>query len=78
MGGGMLISSFPLPPTGGQAPEKRHFGLTFRQRATGPQPPGQAILCGQYPSSDQKQQEAKVKVTDPTWSQNWLFSATGE
>lgn len=33
----MLISSFPLPPTGGQAPEKRHFGLTFSQRATGPQ-----------------------------------------
>lgn len=22
--------------------------------------------------SEQKQQEAKVKVTDPTWRQNWL------
>ena len=32
----------------------------------------------QYPFSEQKQREAKVKVkeTDPTWSQIWLFPVT--
>ena len=32
----------------------------------------------QYPISEQKQWEAKIKVkeTDPTWSQNWLSSVT--
>ena len=33
-------------------------------------------MYGQNPFSEQKQQEAKVKVTDPTWSQNGLFLAT--
>ena len=32
----------------------------------------------QYPFNEQKQREAKVKVkeTDPTWSQDWLFPVT--
>ena len=32
VGGEWLISSLLQPPTGGQGPEQRHFGLTFRQR----------------------------------------------
>ena len=37
-----------------------------------------AIMYRQYPFSEQKQWEAKVKVkeTDPTCSQIWLFPVT--
>ena len=35
-------------------------------------------MYGWFPFREQKQWEAKVKVkeTDPTWSQNWLFPIT--
>ena len=70
----MLISSFLQPSTGGQGQDvQRHFGLTFRQWGQGSR--RQAIIYQQYPFSEQKQQEAKVKVkeTDPRWTQDWLF-----
>ena len=47
--------------------------LWFNIQAEGQGSPSQAIMYKQYAFSEQKQQEAKVKVTDPTWSQNWLF-----
>ena len=37
VGGELLISSLLQPPTGGQGPEQRRFGLTFRQRGSVPQ-----------------------------------------
>ena len=35
-GRNVLISSFLQPPTGGQGPEQKPFGLTFRQRSSVP------------------------------------------
>ena len=64
----MFISSSLQPSTGGTRsgcfPEQRlNFGLTFRRGSL-----RQAIMYRQYPFSEQKQREAKVKVkeTDPT------------
>ena len=44
--------------------------LLFNIQAEGHGSPRQAIMCREYPFSEQKQQEAKVKIkeTDPTWS----------
>ena len=52
--------------------------LWFNVQAEGQGSPRQAIRYRQYPFSEQKQQEAKIKVkgTGPTWSQNWLFPVT--
>ena len=71
----MFISSFLQPSAGGQGPEQRHFGLTFRQR--GRVPRGRPFYR-QYPCSEQKQWEAKVKVkeTGPTCNPIWLFPVT--
>ena len=64
-------------------PEQRHFGVTFRQKGRVPWGKPSCIdsillVYRQYPFSEQKQREAKVKVkeTDPTCSQIWLFPVT--
>ena len=58
----MLISSFQQPSTGEQDPKQRHFRLAFRQRGQGSL--RQAVMHGQYPFSEQKQWEAKVKIKE--------------
>ena len=52
--------------------------LWFNIQAERQGSPRQAIMYRQYPFSEQKQQKAKVKVkeTDLTYSQIWLFSVT--
>ena len=52
--------------------------LWFNIQAEGQGSPRQVIMYRQYPFSEQKQQEAKVKVkeTDPTHSQIWVFPVT--
>ena len=54
------------------------FNIQAEGRGSPTPTPRQAIMYTQYPFSEQKQQEAKVKVkeTDPTWSQIWLFPVT--
>ena len=50
--------------------------LWFSIQAEGQSTQRQAILYRQYPFSEQKQGEAKIKVkeTDPTWSQILLLT----
>ena len=47
----------------------------FNIQAEGQGSPRQAIMYKQYPFSEQKQLEAKLKKKeiDPTWSHNWVF-----
>ena len=63
-----LVSSF-LPSTGRQGSEQRHFSLTARQSGRILR---QTIMYDYNNKSNGKQ----VKETVPSWSQNWLFSAT--
>ena len=70
----MLICFFLEPPAGRLSLEERHS--RFNILAEGQGSPRQPIMYKQYPFSEQKQRAAKVKVTDPTWGQNWLLSET--
>ena len=63
-----LVSSF-LPSTCRRGSEQRHFTLTARQSGWILR---QTIMYDYNNKSNGKQ----VKETVPTWSQNWLFSAT--
>ena len=56
--------------------ESRRKAFWFNIQAEGQGSPRQPIMYKQYPFSEQKQRAAKVKVTDPTWGQNWLLSET--
>ena len=63
-----LASSF-LPSTGRQGSEESHFSVIARQTGWILR---QTIICDYNIKSNGKQ----VKETVPTWSHNWLVSAT--
>ena len=52
-------------------PWTKAFWFNIQEEGQGS--PRQAITYRQYPFSEQKQREAKVKEIDPTCSQIWLF-----
>ena len=67
-GGDVFISSFLQPLTGGRGPEWRHYGLTFKQMGRVPQ--GRPVYINSVLLVNKSNQEAKVKETVLTWSQN--------